>query len=779
MRREILEQVEFVRALARALVEDPHLAEDLAQEACLKALQFPPRDAGALRGWFARVVRNLALRDFRARKRRARREERAARPEAASRDPLLLEEKKEILRRVSQAVLDLPGLYQEALFLRFYEGLSQEDAARRLGIPLETFRTRQKRALEKLKSRLDREYPGGRKSWLTALLPLAAGKGPESAGLLSSLSFPGGVLVSTAGKTLLFAAFPALLLLGLAFLVLGGETPPAPRAQKKNPLLAAVHAVPRKPGPQPPRKDLAPFRVLGRVTDQAGRPLEGIRLSGRWLEDQRVRRIRARTGKDGTYALVFPRSVNAWIRLFSNHWGTPTLEGMTRRVRVPAKGVDFRLSPLPSAALVVRVRDKRTGIYLSSFKYTLVYRRPVLSPLGKFGIGDTPVDVGKTAPGPVLKKVFRLPPGVGTVQVQVVTHWARRWVELHAGKTTEVTLEADVKEIEGVVTDRKGRPLEGATVFCGSSMDLRGNDPFKPLDPRRIERIPGIVKTGPGGRFRLETSGPLVTAWHPGYTPVTRTIGEAANLVLPGLGSIEGVLLDQEGRPRPGVSLLLDRTRETRTDKEGRFRWKEVEAGIRGICLPGKDLGGGRRGRPDRYWGVLVKPGIPTRITLSPGIPRVEIRILSADGKPFLAPLKGILVGLDKTFTSLPGFRAMEGSFRVERILPGRYYLLAKEGRGVVEIRGPKAEVRLGSADLTVLAPPGLTLGLYPEKANDLLRVICLRAAKLFHSRPKGDGRLIFSGLPPGTYILSTPWEKKRRPVEVKGPGTLVDCRDW
>ncbi len=778
--REILEQVGFVRALARALVEDPHLAEDLAQEACLKALQSPPRDPGALRGWFARVLRNLAFKNFRARDRRTRREKRAARPEAGSEDPVLLEEKKEILRRVSQAVLDLPRAYQEAVFLRFYEGLSQKDAAQRLGIPLETFRTRQKRALEKLRTRLDRECPGGRKAWLTAILPLAAGKGPHPARISPSLSFPGGILVSTAGKTLLFAGLPALLLLGLSFLVFGGRTGPVPPAEKKKPLLAATHPLPGKPpASSPKRKDLAAFRVQGRVTDPTGRPLEGIRISGLWLEKGHIHKTRTRTAQDGTYALIFPSAVNAWIRLFSRTWGTSTLEGMTRRVRVPARGVDFRLFPRPSAVLVVRIQDRRTGVFLSSFKYTLVLRRPVLSPLGEVGMGDTPVEANQTAQGPVLKKVLLLPPGVRTAQVQVVTHWARRWVELEAGKTTEVTLQAEVKALEGVVTDTEGRPLEGAIVFCGSPMLLRGNEPFKPLDPRRIGRIQGVVKTGSDGRFRLVAAGPLVTAWRPGYSPVTRTIGDAARLVLPGLGSIEGVLLDERGEPRPGVSLLLDRDRQTRTGRRGRFRFEEVEAGVRGISLPGKELGGGRRESPGKYWGVLVKPGAPTKVTLGPGIETVEVHILSSGGKPFLAPMKGYLVGLDRTFTFPLSFTAREGTFMVHRILPGRYYLLSKEGRGLLEIRGPKAQVRLGGADLTVLAKPTLTLGLYPEKAHELLRLTCLRAARFFRSRAKGDGRLLFKGLPPGSYLLSTPNETRRRRVEVKGSGTLVDCRDW
>src|SRR5687768_3275402 len=55
----LLEQTAWIRALARSLVADAHLAEDLAQDACVAALERPPADAGNLRGWLAAVVRNL------------------------------------------------------------------------------------------------------------------------------------------------------------------------------------------------------------------------------------------------------------------------------------------------------------------------------------------------------------------------------------------------------------------------------------------------------------------------------------------------------------------------------------------------------------------------------------------------------------------------------------------------------------------------------------------------------------------------------------------------
>ena len=69
-------QVAWVRRLAHRLVDDPHLADDLVQSACVTALQSPPAHAGNLRGWFERVLRNLLRQDQRSNNRRFRREHR-------------------------------------------------------------------------------------------------------------------------------------------------------------------------------------------------------------------------------------------------------------------------------------------------------------------------------------------------------------------------------------------------------------------------------------------------------------------------------------------------------------------------------------------------------------------------------------------------------------------------------------------------------------------------------------------------------------------------------
>ena len=72
---ELLQKhVGWLRALARELVSDPELAEDLTQDTLVIALQRPPRDDNAVRSWLSRVLRNRSAERYRQGKAREARE---------------------------------------------------------------------------------------------------------------------------------------------------------------------------------------------------------------------------------------------------------------------------------------------------------------------------------------------------------------------------------------------------------------------------------------------------------------------------------------------------------------------------------------------------------------------------------------------------------------------------------------------------------------------------------------------------------------------------------
>src|SRR5262245_5656709 len=172
LKEELLAHEPFVRGLARRLLQDESQADDLLQETWLAALRRPPTEQGSLRTWVARVSYNLAVEQHRVRERRRRREREVARAEAVPSAAQILEHRASCERLV-HVVLSLAEPYRTAVLLRYYESLSPPELARRLGVPLETVRTRLKRGLQLLRARLDANSSSGRRGWSVALLPLA------------------------------------------------------------------------------------------------------------------------------------------------------------------------------------------------------------------------------------------------------------------------------------------------------------------------------------------------------------------------------------------------------------------------------------------------------------------------------------------------------------------------------------------------------------------------------------------------------------------------------
>ena len=118
----LLERLTWLRSLARSLVRDPHLAEDLAQATCAAALEKRPRTDVPLEGWLATVMRNFLLQWRRKGARRDAREQAAARDERQG-STLELVEKVSTQKELVDAVLGLAEPSREAVLMRYLEEL--------------------------------------------------------------------------------------------------------------------------------------------------------------------------------------------------------------------------------------------------------------------------------------------------------------------------------------------------------------------------------------------------------------------------------------------------------------------------------------------------------------------------------------------------------------------------------------------------------------------------------------------------------------------------------
>jgi RNA polymerase sigma-70 factor (ECF subfamily) len=157
-KRERFEQVLLLHLgsaynLARWLMRDEHDAEDMVQEAYLRAFKFFDRFRGGDgRAWLLAVVRNTcytALKQNRSRDLMASFDEEVhgVCTELSPEQLVLQKASAEMLRA---AMEELPAAYREVLVLREFEGMSYKDIAAIADIPLGTVMSRLTRARTRL-----------------------------------------------------------------------------------------------------------------------------------------------------------------------------------------------------------------------------------------------------------------------------------------------------------------------------------------------------------------------------------------------------------------------------------------------------------------------------------------------------------------------------------------------------------------------------------------------------------------------------------------------------
>lgn len=313
---------DFVRRLARALARDGHDAEDLAQDAWIAALRTSSeeRAIASPRGLLATIVHRVASNIARGARRRDAHERRIpADSETATPDRVL--ERESLRRRVVEAVLALDEPYRSTVLARFFDDRSPREIAKRDGVPVETVRTRLKRAQERLRGALESEFGAGR-GYRGALWTLGGAGWNDGATI---------VLASSTGKIVTAAAAVALVILGVRLVAPEGakqdpgpavpfvdaiarddsardETSAAPTEARVGPGPATSHATERAAVASDDASTLTTWR--GRLVDRSGKPIAGAEI--RLVEPgERVRGVAPErkiasvfSGPDGRFELV-------------------------------------------------------------------------------------------------------------------------------------------------------------------------------------------------------------------------------------------------------------------------------------------------------------------------------------------------------------------------------------------------------------------------------------------------------------------------------------------
>ncbi|HEV8112764.1 MAG TPA: sigma-70 family RNA polymerase sigma factor [Planctomycetota bacterium] len=384
---ELSAQTRWLRALARTLVADGNLADDLVQDTWLAALRRPassPEEGaqrGPVRAWLATVLRRRVAERRRESASRAARERSSARREELP-STLEMVERAAVQRDLVQAVLDLDEPYRTTILWRYFEELPPREIARRAGVPVATVYSRIARGIARLRERLDRARGGDGRSWAIALLPVleAPGSGP---------AWIGALLVKTSTQIAIATACAAAVVAAIVLWTSHGTVPapeparaelaarePAPSQEAEPRRGPAVDLADAEPGrrrtdgadasarrPDAARAAApAPARTLrGEVLDLMGGPLAGVALAFSPAAPQPIR-----SGTDGRFEVPLPATAETVLSA-DPRWATvlagsakiapATLSIVVVAARLDLAGavVDEDGQPLLGAELAVRV----------------------------------------------------------------------------------------------------------------------------------------------------------------------------------------------------------------------------------------------------------------------------------------------------------------------------------------------------------------------------------------------------------------------------------------
>jgi len=166
----VLPHLDAAYSLARWLTRDDHAAEDMVQEAYLRAITFfASFRGGDARAWVLTIVRNACFNWLRLRRTEQLHEpfdedvhtadidNPAGYGEGAAVGPETWLERNATAERIRDALESLPAEYREALVLRELEGLSYKEIASIADVPIGTVMSRLARGRKQLRKRLDLE----------------------------------------------------------------------------------------------------------------------------------------------------------------------------------------------------------------------------------------------------------------------------------------------------------------------------------------------------------------------------------------------------------------------------------------------------------------------------------------------------------------------------------------------------------------------------------------------------------------------------------------------
>lgn len=150
------EQATYVYNLALRMTGNPADADDVYQEVFIRVHRFLPSYRGdGLKTWLRRITLNVFCTQIKKKQRETPEEEVGAELATVEGEPGAMLEERELGEKLTVALDSLGAVMRAAMILRGVEGLSYQEIAEMLDIPVGTVRSRLSRARLQLLSKLE------------------------------------------------------------------------------------------------------------------------------------------------------------------------------------------------------------------------------------------------------------------------------------------------------------------------------------------------------------------------------------------------------------------------------------------------------------------------------------------------------------------------------------------------------------------------------------------------------------------------------------------------
>jgi RNA polymerase sigma factor (sigma-70 family) len=600
----VLRYVDLVHSSAIRQIHDSHLAEEITQAVFLLLWQ----RAGALKsgsqlgGWLLLTTRNIA-RNLHKREDRLRRRERKAAMMNPELDPSLPAQANEVLPLLDDAMARLPATDRDVIVERFFHSRTHHEVAEKLGLSEHAASKRVSRALIKLRNILEGQGVSASDAMLSSLMSAAALKPAAPVALVATIhsTIPAGAAsptitalakgVATAAAkstvmTLVIAGVIAIAAVAGVIVVLHAHGP-------KPSIQAAIPAKPLAPVIAPAVADSRTVTLM-MIDPETNKPIENAQVEVQLEGNKQTTRP---AGADGKVVLTAPMRFQ-YLQILARApdrvpmgftFRNSTFHGdllsaymipMEKGTRIGGIVTDEDGEPLGDAEVRVNNYDQlpdAASVMLNEVVHT--------DADGKWHIDDAPSKLENVSfeinqPG--------FPKGQSFYQNQVAS--------LRAETYTAVLKHHLGIELDGVVLDPNGKPIQGANVVVARDRYL-SNKPS--------------ARTDSDGKFHVENVTDeyqiVVTATARGYGPAQVTLPDAKKstiskpleLKLSSPVTLQGTVVDKSGKPIAGATVDAERWRDnralswsTKTDSRGQFVWKDAPAEPFQINIYKNSMGG-------------------------------------------------------------------------------------------------------------------------------------------------------------------------------------------